>query len=566
MKYAGRLFSNPGASTDAVFVLDNTVSMDYSEEGATRFEKAKEIAAKILGGISDGGAALVLLDDDSQPNPSALNYSLASVRDGIKAAGISRKGGDLNPALSRAFQLLNPAPELNKEIFFLTDMQRAVMEGPGSVRISDNMKERTRLNIINFGSYDFINAAVTGVNVFPGVSVRGQKFEVRAVLSNFSFADRSVSAALYINGVKKTSRIAQVAGNSSASVSFMEESPEPGVHSGFVEIEPDSLAADDRRDFVIEVRQKLDVIFALNDLSDASLRQAVFLAAALNPQAGKISSPFSVQFISASQLEGADLSNCASVVLMDVRRMADPDLQRLSSFVKDGGSAIFFLGDSIDKAYYNNELGASGASFFPAEVGDLIDVSKGKGFSSISLVDWRHPIFAAFQAPGQGDLGSAHFFKFWSLRASADSGTGILASFDNSYPFLLEKSFGRGKVLAFAGLPSVGWNDFYVKPVFVAFVHEIMRYLLPRQGLGSEDNPDPAESDLTPVSKDKVNSYFKGLSPAILDAKDPRLLEEIALRRQGISLRVTLAWLLLGLLVAESILSNWLVSRSSQES
>ncbi|PJB27364.1 hypothetical protein CO111_05750, partial [Candidatus Desantisbacteria bacterium CG_4_9_14_3_um_filter_50_7] len=66
--------------------------------------------------------------------------------------------------------------------------------------------------------------------------------------------------------------------------------------------------------------------------------------------------------------------------------------------------------------------------------------------------------------------------------------------------------------------------------------------------------------------KDKVNSYFKGLSPAILDAKDPRLLEEIALRRQGISLRVPLAWLLLGLLVAESILSNWLVSRSSQES
>jgi|GEM_PF-1995136 len=561
IRYAGRLLSNPGASTGAVFVLDNSPSLGYVEEGTPRFEKAKLTALKILDTITDGGSALLLLNPDTLPSPAMLNSSLAVVRGQIRNAALSKTGGDPGFSINEAFHLLRFSPEFNKEVFFLTDLQRTSFQNPVRVNLDKGMEERAKLYIVNFGSPDFNNLAVSEAGVSPGICAQGQDLEVHSTISNFSSTDRVVRVDLYIDGARKTEKIVSVRGNSNASVVFREISPSSGIHTGYVEIEPDALTSDDRHYFSFEVRRKLEVIFVLDDLSDESLKSTVYLATALNPHTGKIHSPFTVSFLSSYDLERASFEDCASVILFNLRQLSRRALERLSGYLRGGGSIIFFPGDRIDRSYYNSVLNKE-YSIFPARVEELENPVQ--GFSSITLVDWRHPVFSKFQIPDQGDFSSAHFFKFWRLKPDSDSGASILASFENGLPFLIEKEYGKGKVMVFAGIPSSGWNDFFLQPVFVAFIHELIHYLLPAGTSISDINPLRSESDLTPVNPGKISSYFEGIQPVVLDSKNPGLIEEILLRRQGISLRQALVWFLLCLLLLESIMSNWFVSKERE--
>ena len=56
-------------------------------------------------------------------------------------------------------------------------------------------------------------------------------------------------------------------------------------------------------------------------------------------------------------------------------------------------------------------------------------------------------------------------------------GSSTLARFDDGQPALLERRIGTGRVLMWTSTLDTAWTDLALKPVFVPFVHRIVRYL-----------------------------------------------------------------------------------------
>jgi hypothetical protein len=53
----------------------------------------------------------------------------------------------------------------------------------------------------------------------------------------------------------------------------------------------------------------------------------------------------------------------------------------------------------------------------------------------------------------------------------------VLARFDDGAPALLERRPGSGRVLLWMSTIDLGWNDLAVKPVFLPFIHAMVRHL-----------------------------------------------------------------------------------------
>ena len=69
-------------------------------------------------------------------------------------------------------------------------------------------------------------------------------------------------------------------------------------------------------------------------------------------------------------------------------------------------------------------------------------------------IDFTHPLFATFASPRYNDFTKIHFWKHHSVKLTASATTRVVARFDNGDPALIERSTGRGRVLALLS----GWQ------------------------------------------------------------------------------------------------------------
>src|SRR6185503_5186963 len=80
-----------------------------------------------------------------------------------------------------------------------------------------------------------------------------------------------------------------------------------------------------------------------------------------------------------------------------------------------------------------------------------------------------------FRAPRSGDFSSARFYRYRSL-APIDPAR-PLARFDDGAVALAERRLGAGRVVVWASTLDTFWNDLAIKPVFLPFVHGLVKYL-----------------------------------------------------------------------------------------
>ncbi len=125
----------------------------------------------------------------------------------------------------------------------------------------------------------------------------------------------------------------------------------------------------------------------------------------------------------------------------------------LAKFVEQGG-VILLVPDG-------DEAAISVGSFFEdveftrvtAESGGVV-VSRGEKYLLLGEIDFTHPLFAPFASPRYSDFTKIHFWKHRPVTLKSPATTRIVARFDNGDPALLERSVGKGRVLALTS----GWQ------------------------------------------------------------------------------------------------------------
>jgi hypothetical protein len=91
---------------------------------------------------------------------------------------------------------------------------------------------------------------------------------------------------------------------------------------------------------------------------------------------------------------------------------------------------------------------------------------------AITEVKFDHPIFEVFQESGR--LASANVIGYF--RSEPSTAAAVLARFEDGSPALVEGRAGRGRVMLFASSLGPSWNDLPLTPLYLPFIHQMVRY------------------------------------------------------------------------------------------
>ena len=169
------------------------------------------------------------------------------------------------------------------------------------------------------------------------------------------------------------------------------------------------------------------------------------------------------------------------------RHLNDDELAALKSYVRVGGGVAFFLGANTDRGFYNDRLFKNGEGLFPAPLKLPTQLLDREGEATPDVEVTQHPLFQVLAGRRNGFLPLLMVDYFYALQDDwqppTDGSTQVIARLRNNAPLVIEKKFGKGRVIAQLTKLSTGdtplgrWTNWSLNPAFPVLANELVSYL-----------------------------------------------------------------------------------------
>jgi hypothetical protein len=489
-----------GGSETAYILLDNSGSMAATDGVETRFEKARKAAEQVLDSLPGGSSVAVWLVSDVvrevMPVPT---HDLATARKFIRDAKRSDQATDIPAALRQFIDAAQRLDASQKQLYLITDAQASGWKGTGATRaLLEPLGKEILTRVILVGESEDRNLAVTGIRLGSALATVNQPLRFDATVSNFgteTAGNVGVSISIDDEPPSDEQTLDSLPGGGEArSISLFATFREPGFHTVTVRIPTDRCTFDDARTFAVNVIAEVHVLLVDGQPGIEPRESEVFyLRNALTPVPLEMREQFFIKTktVESAELESVSFKDFDAVVLANVVDLSSPALHSLEDYVRSGGGLLVFPGERISTAFYNDrmhtELGMLPAAFAEPR-GEIAGSDKQQTFFHLQSGNYGHRITEPWRDPKAGTLGTAQFYKAFTLlpqKASDVPGKTEAAvavvSFASGAPAILEKTFGMGRVLQFASTASARWTDLPVRPVFLPLIHRTLGHILARQ-------------------------------------------------------------------------------------
>ncbi len=450
----------PGAhaATTAVILVDNSFSMDVRDERGSRFKQAQDAALDVVGLLEDSDEAyLVPMTDVKHALGGEPSRNAEALRTRVSEMKLGYRRADLDESLRAAASLLDRSENLNKELYIITDAQRA-----NASPVFDSLRifgESTRIYLMPIGRGNAITGANLGLDslrLLSSVFEAGKPVELRAYVHNYGGQDvQNATVSLYINNERLAQSGVSVPAGATEIVEISAAPKRSGIQGGYVEIEGDALDADNRRYFAFPVLDRMRVALT------GSQESMNFLGLAL----GLAGNALAVERVVPASLPAVDLSRVEAVVIADATVR---DASRLAQYVQDGGGLVIYGGPSLDRNEFNAGIGAALGVALGAPVGD------GSQTFTFSQVEREHPIFSGvFDPANPGTMVESPEIGM----AVPSTGGETIIRMSNGQPFMSEYRRGRGRVIYIAAPPTDAWSNLPLKGIFVPIATRTVFYV-----------------------------------------------------------------------------------------
>jgi hypothetical protein len=513
--------SRPGR--DVVLVIDGSASMARDDgQNVTPYEAARSWAARLLTELSPGDTiAVVLARHQPVPLVGQPTHDLATAADVIARLPTPRGGCDGPRAVDFAVDLLRQhGQHTEQDIIVVTDGQRSGWFDANSLARWKKLGQEMKANKDSRGGID---PRLWLVSV-PEQAAPGQgypnyylaplqsafshiwryqpaRFETTVLMKGPASFTAPYKIQLLIDGkIVDDLPMPEAPWNSGqVPLAFKYAFPSTGSHLLSVVVRPDPppeqrlfghvlkdyLAADNRCDLAVVVGERLHILLVDGDeeitpeSSTASLRKA-FSAAETDHPSAVVAAKVSYKNFAPAQLTAAAKGGKPQVlVLADVPSLDATQRQAVEQFLAQGGRVLVSVGERIsDPSFYNLDLFQDGKGWLPAKLekvaGDRADPEKA---AAIEVSDLKAPL-GIFREKPKGGLAQARFPQWWRLSPPAKGAAAVLAPLTTGDPFLVEKSFGKGRVLLCAVPLDQSWgSNLPTFPEYPVLVHELIYYL-----------------------------------------------------------------------------------------
>ena len=480
-----------GRDIKAVILLDNSYSMGTEHERTARFQTAKELAAVVVDAMPDGSQVALAVSCPRHGTPTPLlSDDREKLRRDILKAPLSQARADMTAAIGRACDLLADEKATTQEIYVITDLQRNAWPDPPRDESAEKRKVEPDIVLVDCGRDDHHNLAVAELIVRGGARVRARPVVLQAKIHNYTAKTVAVNTTLYIDRTKQANQQLDIPPRLTATASFTHVFADAGIHSGWVQIDGDSLAVDNRRDFCIEVHDHIPAVLLRQEVPGIpQLDPAFFISKALDPftdDASQTRSLVQTTTLPLDQISHDLLAKHKVALLIDPGPLRRSQTAVLRRYVRRGGRLVIFIGPNVRP----NDLNALLNSDDPADALMTVTVHEPavgavsrKDFKSLIAVDYDHSalrIFKGYRLP--------QTVKIWNYAPAVvpeDSPTRILIGLSDGNPFLLENQFNEGRVLLFTTTTDPDWSNLAASRFFLPLIHRLVYYLTEREEIES---------------------------------------------------------------------------------
>lgn len=487
-----------GAKTSVVVALDNSYSMEVGTKNRNTFTEARDTVSQIvrqLGRGSEVGVALMggvpgPLLDEATYNTDRADRELRKLQTGYGSAAV--------PAgLELGVGMLGKMHEVQRELIVVSDFQK-ISWGEGEdierARIANLLKKlpvAPQVTFIHVGREDKNNVSVQSLDFSRFLLGVGQKFQVRANLKNHGDTPYP-SLRVYFKVDNQERGVAQIVlgPHETGQVLFTHTFETAGSHVIAIEADaPDSLKQDNSLLAAVPVWDNLPVLLINGNPGRGPLEgETDFLEIALRPYTstkGTLADLVTTTVIEPEKISTPALKDQRVIVLANVKELWEPHQKLLEDFVRNGGGLLIFPGDRIKTSFYNTKFYNDGKGLFPWRLttleGGLDDDAP---HTAILVQHFEHPALSLFNDPRRGNLATATVRLWYKFAESHTPGNGatnetpfVLSRLSTGDPFLIEKKFGEGTVIASSVPCGAEWSNLPTRPVYLPLMQQLVTYL-----------------------------------------------------------------------------------------
>ncbi|HTO92458.1 MAG TPA: BatA domain-containing protein [Candidatus Sulfotelmatobacter sp.] len=444
------------AATTVVALLDRSGSMTADGLHGPVFLDARRAVEDLFTTLGPADELLLVpYDDQVRPVTPRPSSDLPRLRAALQGLEPSARTTDHDLALAFAARALSESHALNRELFWISDFQRAGFhagadrEGAGSSPLPAGAWNNVRTYLLPTPPVSRANAALLDASLAPAEN--GAALSVTGASYGASAGDRAVQVTA--GGAEIGRGFLNLPSRGQAATLLpLSAAPETG---GVAHIPDDALALDNVRYFAAGRAGTLRVL-----LREDGPPSPLALALA----AGSPASGLAVERVDAAHL-AERLAEADVLVLSGLERLGPAELQAVLDYARAGGPLFVALDERSDAEFWNGsllrELGAG-------TLGPVAEAPEGSAWR-LSRVVPVHPVLAGFPARPGEPLSSARFQR---VRAFTPGSRGrALLEYDAAHAALVETPHA---LFLIASL-SPDASDFAVSGAFLPLVHQIVK-------------------------------------------------------------------------------------------
>jgi hypothetical protein len=507
-----------GKATHHYILLDDSYSMSDRVAGQSAFDASRQVISSIVAGAksADNPQKLTLLrysqargGGDISAN-SAADFN-SEIIDSEFDLTLEKKQRTWEPtdlalgprdSLSMLRELLAQAKDETPIVYVLSDFRAKDWGTPAELRsaLEEVKKNKADIHLVNCSRSREPNLGI--VEILPADDTRaaGVPLFVNVKVKNFGATEASkvqlkLSSTFYPPddltktppesraGVKEdlaTLLLEKIGPGETLTRRVQVYFPQPGKHVVQATLPEDPVDADNHRWCVIEFPDGEKTL-----LIDGSIEQkhSYHLEVAFRPleksNTGirpEIKPPSFLRDIAADAL-----NQYATIYLLDVPSLEDRTVLSLEEYVRGGGGLAIFAGPDMNITFYNNRFYKEGKGLFPLPLLAPMDMPPPLDANEPDIELVRHPIFSFFLDQTNPLIRGVKVDKYLAAKKDwkpePSSGTSVIASLRNKSPFIVEKKFGEGTVVACLTTVSPEWNDWAKNPSLVVLALKMQAYL-----------------------------------------------------------------------------------------
>ena len=488
-----------GAQSHHLVLLDDSGSMREQQTEGDAFEAGLDVIRELA---AEGGKrpnaiqlSVLRLSNPSQPliykqtlNDAFLN-ELETRLENLKCGYGSP---DLRAGLEAAWQLFQEEQGMQQQLHFISDFREADWATPQALAEEFAKLDNgdVTVNLIRTTDVRQDNLGVTSFEGDVHIAAAGVPVRLKATINNFGeTAARNVRLTVYADGEKLplSLELEQVDAGTEQVKEFDVSLPEAGKHQLEVRLEEDVLSADNRRYLAVDLSQRVSVLIIDGSPSQQGAEYVADALAADSDLTGidvRLESP---EFL---RLEALDRFSC--IYMLGVGDLSLDAVAALQDYVRKGGGLAWFLGQSVNPAYYNDKLSSGEPILFPVPLSptseelDELDFDQVSDQNVADLQFEAHPIFKVMEGQDNPFVDMVRVETYYPVAEGWDSGQGestdgmhVIARLRNGAPFALEHrlSANSGKIVTFLSTAGPEWNNWALNPSYVIFQLELQKYI-----------------------------------------------------------------------------------------